>query len=197
MTFKQELCNLLKNKLVIRHRASCEGDGAEGGCCLCARKIRMVPGDFCIAVGDEGILCRWCAEEYAPEMAGKIVDQLPLIEDNETGASPSGNAASLSARQWGEVAETIDSLRAVSADLAKGIARGIVEAPAGHIGLLHYAKDIQKPPLRENESEKEYALRVRTHRMTKLYEIISGETVGRIDWIRTYLEQLGLPDTLS
>ena len=197
MNFKQELRNLLKNKLVIRHRSSGEVDGSEGGCCLCARKIRMTPGDLCIAVDEGGILCRVCAGLYAPEMAGKIDDKIPFSEENGTDASASENDSSLTVEQWIELAAAIDSLKTVSTDLAKGIARGIVEAPAGHIGLLHYAKDIQKPPLRENESEKEYALRVRTHRMTKLYEIISGETVGRIDWIRTYLEQLGLPDTLS
>lgn len=197
MTFKQELRNLLKNKLVIRHRASGEDEGSEGGCCICARKIRMAPGNLCIAVGDEGILCRVCAGLYAPEMAGKIDDQLPLNEENGTDAPASEKDSSLTVEQWSELTAAIDSLRTVSTDLAKGIARGIVEAPAGHIGLLHYAKDIQKPPLRENESEKEYALRVRTHRMTKLYEIISGETVGRINRIKAYLEQLGLPDKLS
>ncbi len=197
MNFKQELHNLLKNKLVIRHRASGEDDGSEGGCCLCARKIRMAPGNLCIAVGNEGILCRLCAEEYAPEMAAKIGDQLPVNEENGTGDTIPGKGSSLTVEQWSEIAATIDSLKDISTDLAKGIARGIVEAPAGHIGLLHYAKDIQKPPLRESESEKEYALRVRTHRMTKLYEIISSETVGRIDRIKAYLVQLGLPDNLS
>lgn len=197
MNFKQELRNLLKNKLVIRHRASSEDDGSEGGCCLCARKIRMAPGNLCIAVGDEGILCRVCAGVYAPELAEKMGDQLPVNEENGTDGSFPAKGSSLSVEQWNELVATLDLLRTVSTDLAKGIARGIVEAPAGHIGLLHYAKDIKKPPIRENESEKEYALRVRTHRMTKLYEIISGETVDRIDRIKAYLVQLGLPDNLS
>ena len=85
-------------------------------------------------------------------------------------------------------------MKNISADLAKGIARGIVEAPAGHIGLLHFAKNIEKPLRREEETDKEYALRVRTHRMTKLYEVVSAETVGRVEKIKSELIKLGLPE---
>ena len=193
MNFKSEISNLLKNELVIRHRSHEEIDGAESRCCFCSRLIKMVPGDLCISVASEGLLCSICATTYAPEMARKMIDQLPVTEEDPAIAAQDQTDEAKSIVQWEAIAKEINSLREISSELAKGIARGIVEAPAGHIGLLHFAKDIQKPQRKENESEKEYALRVRTYRMTKLYDIISSETVARIDTIKNYLVQLGFP----
>ena len=144
----------------------------------------MLPGNLCISVGTEGLLCSMCASTYAPEMSLKLGEQLPASEEDEKRSDQQPVFSALSEMEWRDVAATINALRNISADLVKGIARGIVEAPAGHIGLLHYAKDIEKPPCRDNEPEKEYALRVKTHRMTRLYEILSAETVGRIEKIK-------------
>ncbi|MBN1758339.1 MAG: hypothetical protein JW863_08480 [Chitinispirillaceae bacterium] len=130
---------------------------------------------------------------YAPEMADKLLEQLPVSEEDGTVGAGSDSSDGVSAERWNDLSAELNSLQKISTELAKGIARGIVEAPAGHIGLLHYAKDIQKPQRKEGESEKEYLLRVRTHRMTKLYEIISSETVERIKKIKQYLIQLGIP----
>ena len=193
MNFRQEISNLLKNRLVIRHRGSGEQDGTEGECSLCSRKIKMLPGDLCLSVGSEGLLCQVCASVYAPEMADKLLEQLPVSEEDGTVGAGSDSSDGVSAERWNDLAAELNSLQEISTELAKGIARGIVEAPAGHIGLLHYAKDIQKPQRKEGESEKEYLLRVRTHRMTKLYEVISSETVERIRKIKQYLIQLGIP----
>ncbi len=64
--------------------------------------------------------------------------------------------------------------------LSRGVARGIVEAPAGHIGLMHYAKDLRRPARRENEPEKDYEMRVKSFRISKLYEKIHADTAGRV-----------------
>lgn len=196
MNFKKEIRQLLKDELVIRHRAPGEHEGAEGGCCICARKISMLPGNLCVAVGNEGILCSSCVKTYAPEMAGALGGQLPETDESANEKEGVEPHRVLSTAEWIDIAQNISTLQSISTDLAKGIARGIVEAPAGHIGLLHYAKDIQKPQRKESESEKEYELRVRTHRMTKLYEIIHTETAGRVEKIKSYLLKLGLPSNL-
>lgn len=186
MRIRQEITNLLKSRIVIRHRSLDEEAGADGKCCICTRDISMLPGNLCVGIGDEGVLCSVCAMEYAPEMADKIYDQLPETDNEKSSTTVHGTPKSSS------IANEIATLRDISNDLAKGIARGIVEAPAGHIGLLHFAKDIQKPARKVSESDKEYDLRVRTYRMTKLYEILSAETVGRIDTIKAFLVEHGL-----
>jgi hypothetical protein len=137
MNFRTELRQLLKNRVVIRHRSSEEQEVTGAGCCLCSRKINILPGNLCVAVGEEGLLCSICTKVYVPEMAAAIADQLPEANEDDNPAS-----SGLSTTEWIDIANEISLLQSVSADLAKGISRGIVEAPAGHIGLLHYAKDI-------------------------------------------------------
>jgi hypothetical protein len=77
--------------------------------------------------------------------------------------------------------------------LIKGISRGIVEAPAGHIGLLHFAKDLVRPVRKEGEPEKEYQLRVKTYRMKKIFEKLKIETIDRIDTLQQFFIRLGMP----
>ena len=192
MHIRQEISRLLRANIVIRHRSPDEEAGADGKCCVCSRKIRMIPGNLCVAVGDDEVLCSVCATEYAPEMAAKIREQLPETDDEEPDIAIPGTPEKASRVELSSITNEINALRDISNDLAKGISRGIVEAPAGHIGLLHFAKDIQKPPRKVNESEENYALRIRTHRMTRLYEILSRETVGRIDRIKAFLVKHGL-----
>ena len=196
MNFIAEIRQLLKNKVVIRHRKPDESDGAKASCCICSRKIKMLSGNLCVAIGDDGLLCPVCIKLYAPEMATAVREQLPeSVEDSgvDNNESP---AAGLSVSDWIDIAREITMLESVSLELAKGIARGIVEAPAGHIGLLHYAKNIHKPVKKESESEKDFKLRVRTYRMTKLNEILTAETAGRLNKIKAALIKLGLPSNL-
>jgi hypothetical protein len=96
--------------------------------------------------------------------------------------------------EWIEIAQDIEVLAEKTNDLARGISRGIVEAPAGHIGLMHYAKDFEKAPRKAAESEKDYEMRIRTQRMTHLLHKIQADTIGRIDRIASFLRKLGMPE---
>lgn len=68
-----------------------------------------------------------------------------------------------------------------------------MEAPAGHIGLLHFAKDLVRPIRKEGEPEKEYQLRVKTYRIRKIFEKLKIETVDRIETLYEYFVRLGMP----
>ena len=195
MSISEEIRQLIKKKMVIRHRIINEQPGKSNYCLICSREISASPGTLCLAVGDEGEVCSVCGNRYAPEMMAALGEEQPKVieKTNKTNNTATQSASSLSNAELIDIAREIDSLAEISSDLAKGIARGIVEAPAGHIGLLHYAKDIKKPPRKESESDKNYELRIRTFRMTRLYEKIHADTVGRIKKIKQYLQKIGLP----
>ena len=195
MNIAKEISQLIKNQLVIRHRTDKEQSGDASGCIICSRRLILPPGALCLAVNSEGLVCSICGEKYAPEMMTALRAQQPeTVDDNNRFSKrvPQINPI-LSPTEWITIARDIEALAETSTELAKGIARGIVEAPAGHIGLMHYAKDIQKPPRREFESEKDYELRVRTYRMTRLYEKIFADTTGRVEKLKEYLQKIGLP----
>jgi hypothetical protein len=101
---------------------------------------------------------------------------------------------SLTTKEWEDIRENLYILQKVTVELARGISRGIVEAPTGHIGLLHYAKDIEKPQRKDGESDKDYDLRVKSHRMIKLFDKIKKETYERINLLQSYFAKLGMPE---
>ena len=192
MSIVQEITKLIKNQLVIRHRTKEEQAGEAAGCSICSRQLILPPGSLCLALNNEGLVCSVCGNKYAPEMIRALCTQQPEMLD--TIAEDTANRPlQLSSAELLEIAYDIEALAETSTELARGIARGIVEAPAGHIGLMHYAKDIQKPPRRVNESEKDYELRVRTYRMTRLFEKILADTTGRVEKLKRYLQKIGLP----
>ena len=190
MSISNEIRQLIKNKMVIRHRTINEQPGKSNLCLICSREINASPATLCLALGDEGLVCSVCGNRYAPEMMAALGEQQPKARERNPAPQPT---TSLSTAELIAIAREIDSLAEISADLAKGIARGIVEAPAGHIGLMHYAKDIKKPARKESESDKDYELRIRTYRMTRLYEKIHADTVGRIQKLKQHLQKIGLP----
>ncbi|MBN1308376.1 MAG: hypothetical protein JXA18_10695 [Chitinispirillaceae bacterium] len=193
MSFSDEIRQLIKNRMVIRHSTETEQSGAMNRCMICRREINLPSGTLCLAVGSEGLVCTFCGKLYAPEMVSTLEAQRPINSGLNASGMLQEPEERFASAEWLEIAHDIDSLAVACTELAKGIARGIVEAPAGHIGLMHYAKDIKKPPRKETESEKDYELRVRTHRMTRLYDKISADTVNRIERIKQFLQKLGLP----
>lgn len=192
MNITQKIRHLLKNNLVIRHRTENEIQKSTSKCLICRREMVLPEGALCLAVNGEGLVCSVCGSLYAPELVNVLGEEQAAVTDDEK-QSVSGSTKKPGKTGWIDCAREVELLTEITDELAKGIARGIVEAPAGHIGLMHYAKDIKKPPRRENESEKDYELRVRTHRMTQLYENIYADTTGRILKIKTFLEMCGLP----
>ncbi|MBN1576973.1 MAG: hypothetical protein JW913_10500 [Chitinispirillaceae bacterium] len=193
MSFSDDIRQLIKNRMVIRHRTEKELSGEANCCLICRREINLPAGTLCLGVGNEGLVCSTCGKRYATEMVIALGEQQPMSGGIDSSGMIQEQADTLEPTEWLEIAHDIENLTAVCAELAKGIARGIIEAPAGHIGLMHYAKDIKKPLRKETESEKDYELRVRTHRMARLYEKISVDTVGRIERIKKFLQKLGLP----
>lgn len=173
--------DIVKENTIIRHRTDEEHSGSESECILCRRKWFVPAGALCIVLGNEGHICPICATIYAPDMARTLQMQAgggASVQDvsDVNSAAPGG----LNADLLKQYAEELTAISVKTDTLARGIARGIIEAPAGHIGLLHYAKDIQKPERRDGESEKDYELRVRSFRISHLYEKIHADTTGRI-----------------
>jgi hypothetical protein len=195
MSVIEEIRQLIKNKVVIRHRNHEELLGGKATCLICNREIILPPGSLCMVVDNEGPICPVCGAQYAPEMTKIMEGQLSSSSDPQQ-PQPYTNEEgqyTQSKSQLVEIYEDMDKLLEVTDTLAKGLARGIVEAPAGHIGLLHYAKEIHKPERRFDESEKDYELRVRTFRISRLYEKIYEDTAGRIKRIMDELKKIGLP----
>ncbi len=193
----EQVRSVLKDHLVIRHRNGKELQGDVIRCIICHRSIVLPSGSLCLAVDHEGAVCGICGKIYAPEMTAALEEQWPSPEDSGVTVSEAGpmtGRSGLSLTEWQDLARQIGTLSEVTSELAKGIARGIVEAPAGHIGLMHYAKEIRKPQRKEGESDKNYELRVRTHRMTYLFRKIEEDTTGRVEIIRNYLKKLGMPE---
>ena len=193
MSLAGEVNQLLKKRIVIRHRTPVEQAGKQDGCLICHRELILPPGALCLAVGNEGLICNSCGNIYAPGMMSALGKEQPATASRSNPAT-TPSSSSVTNQQWIDIARDIEELAEKTNDLARGISRGIVEAPAGHIGLMHYAKDFQKPPRKASESEKDYELRVRTHRMTHLLEKIQADTIGRIERISGFLRKLGMPD---
>jgi hypothetical protein len=193
MTITQKIRQLIKSSLVIRHRTEKEMRQDTAQCLICCREIVLPRGALCLAINEEGLVCSVCGALYAPELVKVLGEQQAGASGTERMPKTDSEIRMSDSTEWIDCAREIEVLLEITAELAKGIARGIVEAPAGHIGLMHYAKDIKKPPRKENESEKDYELRVRTHRMTKLYDKIFTDTTGRVAKLKAFLEKCGLP----
>lgn len=193
MSISDEISQLIKGKIVIRHRNGEELSGGSAECMICSRRVTLPPGSVCLVVNDEGLICTVCGDHYAPHMMALLESENNVTVDksasyNEVPIQGQG----LSNEELATLEEDIRSLLEVTDNLSRGVARGIIEAPAGHIGLMHYAKDIRRPPQREHESEKDYEMRVRTFRITRLFEKIHADTTERVERIQQVLAKLGI-----
>lgn len=191
MSITEDIRNAIKSRVRICYETADENSHGSEACIICKNDC-PAEGKLYLYVKGEGRLCPSCAERFVPEKYNSLQDyknrDLEELISNAEALSPS-----LTPAEWKDVKNNIDALLEISEDLSKGIARGIIEAPSGHIGLIYLAKDIVKPEKRDNESEKDYELRVKTFRIQKLHEKIRAQTVERISLLRRYFDKLGLP----
>ncbi len=191
MSIADEISHLIKNRVVIRYPTTDEKKSGKASCIICLRNIILNNENLSLALGEEGLVCPICCKRYAPEMYDAFIRLRP--EGNET-ESDGRQVTSLSEEELFDIAKEINTLTDRCNDLSRTLARGIIEAPAGHIGVMHYAKDLIRPSRKDQESDKDYEMRVKTYRMTRICEKIKEDTSGRIKKIKQYLRKIGLPD---
>ncbi len=188
MSITDDIRNAIRSKLVTCFDAA-KTDFPVNTTCVICKKDFTIDGKIYLYVKGEGEICQVCGERFAPENQKEIIEN----KGKDIKEFLIDKAHFLDADEWKNVKKNIESLLTLSDDLAKGVARGIVEAPAGHIGLLYLAKDIVKPERKTNEKEKDYDLRVKSFRIQKLQEKIKAEMSDRIALLQHYFEKLGLP----
>jgi hypothetical protein len=192
MGLTDEIRNAISLNVRIRYETSADETSHQTApCVICSNDTKPDNRLFLYVMG-EGRLCSGCACKYAPDkyralLEYKSRDLDELLEKNGKSIEPS-----LTDVEWKDIRKQLDALCTIADDLSKGVARGIVEAPVGHIGLLYLAKDILKPDQKEGEDEKDYELRVKTFRIQKIQEKLKTETLGRLAVLERYFEKLGL-----
>jgi len=188
MGIADQIRNTIQAKLVLKFCLPQSITEQTVSCVICNDKY-VITRSVNFFIPDEGYVCFECGEKFAPEMAYTL-NQINDFSTKNIDSTLEKNRDLLSTQEWNQIYETLDSLRQVSMDLIKGLSRGIVEAPAGHIGLLHFAKDLVRPVRKEGEPEKEYQLRVKTYRISKIFEKLKIETVDRIDKLQEFFIRL-------
>lgn len=191
MGIADQLRKTIQTKLVLKFCPSQGVTEQTVSCVVCNDKY-VIDKNFSFFLPDEGYVCYGCGEKFVPEMT-LALNQINHFSTKKPDSTLKKNRDPLSTQEWNQIYETLDSLRQVSEELIKGLSRGIVEAPAGHIGLLHFAKDLVRPIRKEGEPEKEYQLRVKTYRIRKIFEKLKIETVDRIETLYEYFVRLGMP----
>jgi len=191
MGIADQIRNTIQAKLVLKFCPPQSITEQTVSCVICNDKY-VITRHVNFFLPDEGYVCFECGEKFAPEMAHTL-NQINNSSTKNVDSTLEKNRDFFSTQEWNQIYETLDSLRHVSMDLIKGLSRGIVEAPAGHIGLLHFAKDLVRPVRKEGEPEKEYLLRVKTYRIRKIFEKLKIETVDRIDALYEFFIRLGMP----
>ena len=190
MSITDDIRSAIASKLTICYDAEKNDLPVNTSCVICNNDF-TINNKLCIHAKNEGPVCLSCAERFAPEMLKTILE----FKDKNIHHLTVNHTPVLSKEEWVDVEQNIEALLSLSDDLSKGVARGIVEAPAGHIGLLYLAKDIIKPERKADETDKDYDLRVKSFRIQKLQERIKAETSGRINVLRYYFNKMGLPNS--
>jgi hypothetical protein len=191
MGIAEDIRKTIQSRLVIRYCTEEMLKNPEVPCIVCERRFKLT-SVLCMYIRGEGHICSNCADRYAPELKKMFDSTDDAFQNSDTLV-----AQQLSIQEWRDVWSHLRILLKLTVELSRGISRGIVEAPSGHIGLLHLAKDIGKPIRKENESDKDYDLRVKSHRMVHLFDKIKSETWGRVSSLQTYFQKLGMPPGLE
>ncbi len=190
MSITDDIRDAIASKIIVCHDAAIGSSPITLSCIIC-KKEYCIPDKLYLCVPGEGPVCHSCGERFVPEMLKTMLDYRE--KDLHDLINKTQKENDLSADEWVDVEKNIDALLLILEDLSKGIARGIVEAPAGHIGLLYLAKDIVKPQRKENETDKDYDLRVKSYRIQMLQQKIKNETIERVLTLQKYFNTLGLP----
>jgi len=193
MGITEDIRKAIQSKVLIRYNTQ-EQDSETVSCVICGKSF-SVSGPLCLYVRGDGHMCHVCAERFAPEMLQAMKEYRNKDVRKLLGRRETINPQLLTRQEWKEIRDHLKVLIKVTVDLARGISRGIIEAPSGHIGLLYLAKDISKPQKKEDESDKDYELRVKTYRTSRLFEKIKKETYDRIIALQHYFVKLGLPNS--
>lgn len=188
MGIAEKIKNAIWSELVIRYQGEDELKKRDRTCVLCHMPFKA-ENFLCIYVKDEGYVCKKCGERFAPEMMNVIEE----CNRNRVEGIFDKRKNVLSVSEWNEVRDNINALHKISVELARTISQGIIEEPSGYVGLIHYAKDIEKPHRKDNESDNDYEMRVKSHRMITLFDRIKKETCERISILESYLTKLGMP----
>ncbi|HEX2956650.1 MAG TPA: hypothetical protein VHO70_07455 [Chitinispirillaceae bacterium] len=190
MGIAEDIKKTIQSRLVIRYCTEEMLKNPEVFCIVCERRFKLT-SKLCMYIRSEGHICSSCSDRYAPELKAL------LDTTNDNGNGSVAACRELTMQEWKDVWSHLRILLKLTVELSRGISRGIVEAPSGHIGLLHLAKDIGKPARKDNESDKDYELRVKSHRMVQLFDKIKNETWGRVAELHTYFRRLGMPSFLE
>lgn len=190
MGIADQIRETIQAKLVLKFCPPQNNAEKTVSCVICNGKY-VISRNFSLFLPDEGYVCYGCGEKFAPEMTLSF-NQMNHFPTQIPDSTAEKTSDLFSMQEWNQINETLDSLRQVSMDLIKGLSRGIVEAPTGHIGLLHFAKDLVRPVRKEGEPEKEYQLRVKTYRIRKIFEKLKKETLDRIDTLHDFFTRLGM-----
>lgn len=191
MGIADQIKKTIQAKLVLKFCPTQSITEQTVSCVICNVKY-VIFRNLSFFLPDEGYVCYGCGQKFAPELASAL-NQINHFSSERADFTVMEDKDALSTQEWNQIYETLETLWQVSTDLIKGISRGIVEAPAGHIGLLHFAKDLVRPVRKEGEPEKEYQLRVKTYRMKKIFEKLKIETIDRIDTLQQFFIRLGMP----
>ncbi len=184
MSIREEIVKALRSRLVLRFT----GDQIlKENCMVCSRKLE-ISGPLAIYAPDEGYICDKCGNQFCPEL---IKARQTCVPDCPAPSSKSSDGSqNLDQQDRLELQKHLESLLSLTPKLVKGISRGIVEAPTSHIGLLYLLKDIPKPQRKDNESDKDYELRIKTCRINGVREKLEFEVCGRIERIRSLLNKV-------
>jgi DNA-directed RNA polymerase subunit RPC12/RpoP len=193
MGITDDIRSAIASKILICHETTTTNQPLNVPCIICKKEF-AADSKLYLYVKGEGNVCQTCGERFAPE-THKIMLEFKDKDIRELLVNNSEQIPTLTAIEWNDIEKNLNSLVSMCEDLAKGVSRGIVEAPAGHIGLLYLAKDIVKPERKSGESEKDYELRVKSFRIQKLHEKIKAETSGKVLILRRYFEKMGLPQS--
>lgn len=191
MSITDDIRDAIAPKIIICHDAATGSLPVALSCVIC-KKEYYISDKLYLCVPGEGPVCHSCGERFAPEMLKTMLEYREKdLHELITGKKQKEN--DLSSDEWADIEKHIDALLVILEDLSKGVARGIIEAPAGHIGLLYLAKDFVKPQRKENETDKDYELRVKSYRIQMLQQKIRNETIERVLTLQKYFKKLGLP----
>ncbi len=190
MGLTDQIKDSIRSKLVVRYRTGEVRNPQVLSCVICGRDFTLNE-TLCLYIKEEGYICRPCSERFAPEMV-KTMDEYQGRDIRKI-IRKGSSCSTLSSAEWKDVSENLAALSENLTEIAKGVSRGIVEAPAGCIGLLHYAKDIPVPPRYQDESDLDFQIRSKSYREKKIFEKITNETSGRLQTLAQYLIKLGMP----
>ncbi|MBN1604318.1 MAG: hypothetical protein JW915_22095 [Chitinispirillaceae bacterium] len=186
MGIAEDIKKTIQSRLVIRYCTEEMLKNPEVFCIVCERRFKL-DSKLCMYIRGDGHICSSCSDRYAPELKTLLDVSGDVVKNRGTFSQH------LTIHEWKEIWKHLSVLLKLTVELSRGISRGIVEAPSGHIGLLHLAKDIGKPARKEDETDKDYDLRVKSHRMVHLFDKIKNETWGRVAALQEYFAKLGMP----